>query len=390
MASHRLALFVTAPVIELPGNKVVLDKKFVRGIEAHLEYWNGPLRCFLRRGAREIPFGQAFKSDALGFDLSLLEPNHRVTDTCLANFDVALLSGDSTADLLSPTSIALSRCRLAYGIEYTHQTRQRINQLESIGSMRKAVRALRIAKTEMRRRSAFRHAAGLQCNGYPAHEVYGSLNARSMLYLDSRALPEMMATEEEMYARERWLLSGKSLRLAHSGRLEPMKGAHQLVPMAHRLKKAGLNFTFDIYGAGSLAGLISDAIRAHHLSDAVRLHPSVDYVRELVPTMRRSYDLFVSAHLQSDPSCTYLESLACGVPVVGHCNRMWRSLSEASGGGFAVSPATPAAMAEMILDLNNRRWAIVEAARRGLAFAKRHNFASQFRSRMEHLADLAR
>ena len=41
----------------------------------------------------------------------------------------------------------------------------------------------------------------------------------------------------------------------------------------------------------------------------------VDFETELVPFTRQNADIFLGCHRQSDPSCTYLEAMGCGVAV---------------------------------------------------------------------------
>ena len=70
--------------------------------------------------------------------------------------------------------------------------------------------------------------------------------------------------------------------------------------------------------------------RAGGLSDRVRLHGPVPFETRLVPLSRQTADVFVSCHVQSDPSCTYLEAMGCGLPVVGFANRMLAALVAAA------------------------------------------------------------
>ena len=149
----------------------------------------------------------------------------------------------------------------------------------------------------------------------------------TMLYLDNRMKPDMFATEAEMAARERHLRGGGPLRLINSGRLEPMKGSQDLIPVAVALRARGVAFTLDIYGAGSLEDRIRQEIDARNLGDLVTLHAPVDFETELVPLSRTSADLFLSCHHQSDPSCTYLEAMGCGLALVGYDNQMLAGLS---------------------------------------------------------------
>ena len=304
-------------------------------------------------------------------------------------YDVVMLSGDNDIDILPESIIRNANCPIVYAVEYTHGARQKINYLETKSIPQAIVRAGRIGWKEYRRRRAFFASAGMQMNGYPAFETYGTLSVSPIIYLDSRATSDIMATREEMDRRRQRLLSARPLRLYHSGRLERMKGSHQLIPLAVALQKAEIPFSLDIYGAGSLRADISSAIASRGLTNLVHLHDPIDYRTQLVPLMRSDADLFVSCHLQSDPSCTYLETLACGVPIVGYNNRMWSRLRTASSGGWDVSAGNISKMASEIGRLHQNRSEIINASASGLAFARDHDFDNQFRKRMDHLARIA-
>lgn len=81
-----------------------------------------------------------------------------------------------------------------------------------------------------------------------------------MLYLDGRMRAAIMATPQEQAARALHIQSDAPLRLVHSGRLEPMKGAQDLIPVAIALRQAGVSFTLDIFGSGSLGADIAKGI----------------------------------------------------------------------------------------------------------------------------------
>lgn len=221
-------------------------------------------------------------------------------------------------------------------------------------------------------------------NGYPAAAAYDRFNANTIMYLDNRMKPDMFATAAEMEARGERLRSGAPLRLIHSGRLERMKGAQDLVPIATALRDRGVNFTLDIYGDGSLRNEIRDDASSRNLNQ-VRLHEPVDFETELVPLNRSEADIFLSCHRQSDPSCTYIESMGCGLPVAGYDNEMWSALLQDSGGGWAVPMKNVDLLADKIAYLSEHRDEIVQRGEAGLAFARRRDFYTEFSLRMDHL-----
>ena len=121
----------------------------------------------------------------------------------------------------------------------------------------------------------------------------------------------------------------------------------------------------------------------------IHVHDAIPYP-ELVK-ISQGFDIFVCCHVQSDPSCTYLESFGAGLPIVGYANRMWRRLSAESGAGFA----SPMARSTAVVDNIERLAAdfsmlsrMSEGARR---FAADHAFEAEFARRVGDLnAVLAR
>ncbi|MFN4130841.1 MAG: glycosyltransferase, partial [Paracoccaceae bacterium] len=204
---------------------------------------------------------------------------------------------------------------------------------------------------------------------------------RTLLYLDGRMRAAMMATPDEMAAKA---AHRGPLRIVHSGRLEPMKGAQDLVPIARALAAAGVDFTLDVFGTGALEAEVRAGAEA--LGGRLRLHDPVDFETALVPWMRRNADVFLSCHRQADPSCTYLESLGCGVPVLGYANDMWGRMAAESGGGWAVSLGDRRALSDRLVGLAQGRAGLTKAAAAGLQFAQAHGFETEFAQRMAHFA----
>jgi colanic acid/amylovoran biosynthesis glycosyltransferase len=275
---------------------------------------------------------------------------------------------------------------VVYSVEYTIGTRLKIVALDrELNLARKAWSMLWNLRAERRRRRAFRRAAGIQANGYPAFEAYRGLNSNTILYLDGRMRREMMASKDEMATRQARLTSGAPLRIVHSGRLEPMKGAQDLLPVARRLHAAGVNFTLDVFGSGSLLGELQAGAPA--LAGRLRLHAPVDFETELVPWMRREADLYLSCHRQSDPSCTYLECMGCGLPVLGYNNDMWAHMHEDARSGWVVPMGRVKALADEIARLDRARDELARHAAQALEFARFHDFETEFTRRMLHRAE---
>ena len=386
-----LTMISSAPVIELADGRLRLDVKYVEGMRAHQQFWDGPVTSILRRDQGPVPFGASYASEDLGFSLKLIDADHRIGAEDLAAAEIIACVGDIPQGLhLADPANRPQGSKIVFGIEYTIATRLRIVMMDrERGFLRRLHSAWWNLRVERQRRAAFRAADGVQANGYPAAAAYGPLARDMVLYLDGRMDPGMMASEAEMVLRAARLSSGAPLRIVHSGRLEPMKGGQDLIPVAQALAGLGVNFSLDIFGSGSLVPKITAAVQAAGLQDRVRLHEPVDFALVLVPHLRREADLFLSCHRQSDPSCSYLEALSCGVPVAGYDNAMWREMLKRSGGGAAAAMGKSAALAGLIAGLDRDRTALNRMARAGWQFGMAHDFKSQFEIRMRHLARIA-
>ncbi|MBC7171628.1 MAG: glycosyltransferase [Polyangiaceae bacterium] len=182
----------------------------------------------------------------------------------------------------------------------------------------------------------------------------------------------------------------RPIRLVFSGRFHPMKGVDHLPAVAEALERRGVPFELHLFGGGELDEVIRARVSERGLSSRVAFHGSVDFATELVPWLREHADLFVCCHRQGDPSCTYLETLACGVPIAGYANEAWRGmLREAPGIGVATPMNDVEALATAIARLAASPEALLEASINALGFAKKHLFESTFARRIAQLRRLA-
>jgi colanic acid/amylovoran biosynthesis glycosyltransferase len=227
-----------------------------------------------------------------------------------------------------------------------------------------------------------RHAHSLHCNGYPIHAASKSYNNNRLLYLDSRMSGDMLMGNEELAARLA-ARAGRPLRLLYSGRYEAMKGALDAVKVGLACLKRGLNIEMHCYGQGNL----KDEMRRLASGTPITVHDAVPYP-ELVK-ISRTFDIFVCCHIQSDPSCTYLESFGAGLPIAGYANRMWTGLCAASNAGYCSSIGAAQKVARSIESmlapglLDTLSW-------RALKFAEDHRFELEFQKRIESINTAAR
>ena len=383
MSLPQLVNIAPAPV-KMCGGKARLDKKFVEGMALHCQHWPGPVTCILRETDQPIPFGADYSVEDLPFSLRVIGPRQAIKPDDLAEADLLYASADdSTALNLVPLARAAG-ARIVYSLEYTLQTRLQILALDNQRSLPRKLRSLVWhLQQERARRHALRQADAIQFNGYPATSRYEGLNANRLLYLDGRMTADLLATADDMAARREYLRANKPLRLIHSGRLERMKGSHDLLPLMRQLRRLGVDAVLDIYGTGSEAGAIAAGLG--EFGGTVRLHDPVDFQTELTRINRQAADIFLSCHRQSDPSCSYIEAMGGGLAVAGYANRMWREMAQKSGAGPAVRLGAVTELAGAIRELDRDREALITLCDNALAFASQHLFEDVLSRRMTHL-----
>lgn len=384
----QLLLFSAVPAASGSDGRLRLDDKFVSGMRMHAKYWDGRTVAVMRhQPGAALPFSSDYTPDELGFEVRLVGADEPLENAIEPGLGLVLASADMADQLHLWRAARREAMTVVYGIEYSLNTRLRIAALDRARTWPRRIWSMGWnLRQERARRAALREADAIQINGFPAAREYRDLNRDRLRYLDNRMLQSMFANSRDMSRRREYHRDGGPLRLIHSGRLEPMKGAHLLIPLAQQLTEIGVDFTLDIYGDGCAADGIRQQIAQKQLSDHVRLHDPVPFETGLVPISRTQADVFVSCHVQSDPSCTYIEAMGCGLPVVGFDNQMLSPLVRDSNGGWTVPMNRVPRLAEKIATLAGNRDLVIERAEMALVYARRHDLDAEFGARMEHLA----
>ncbi len=392
-ASKVGKLLVIAPLRIPPSRRgqCILTRKFVDGMEAYASRWPGGVGVLAQPGdamddnldhvevdPRELPFAV----DTCDF------LDHRAVTTQLRKVGLVLAGLDTRLEHV------YRLCQTA-GVPIVHvaetslRTRRQIVRAEVSNPLRRAVRWWREARRETFFQEVVKHSAGVQCNGTPTYKAYRSLSRSPLLFFDTRVSAVMVASSAALSSRLAELRSGGPLRLGFSGRLVAIKGVDHLPKVAAELRQLGVKFTLDIFGGGDLAGQVDSEAKRLAVADSVRVRGVVDFNRELVPFMTRHIDLFVCCHRQGDPSCTYLETLACGVPVAGYDNEALSGLVRHSGVGWITPMDRPLLLAEQIAALDRSRSLLVDAARQSREFALGNTFEQTMDRRIEHMLSCA-
>lgn len=388
MSSRRLVLFPSLPAVQKSDGRIVLTGKFLSGVQAWADRWDGPVSVVFR------PAPEA--GDNL--DNEETRPEEAGIDVRVAAFDAPEALSVLEEAAVAVGMLGVEQNHLPFearrrGVpfiqtsEYSLKTRLQIAKAEEDSLFQRTKRQAWEIKQEMANLRAIRASSGLQANGTPTFDAYARWNASPMIYFDTRVDRSMVVDEA---ALEQRLERGGPLRLAFSGRLNPMKGADQLIEVAAELKRRNVDFRLSIAGDGVLRPEMEARIQTLGLGAEVEMVGVLDFESELVPWVAREVDLFVVCHRQGDPSCTYFETLACGVPLVGYDNEALEGVLERFEVGQASPMDDPVALADVIEAVAKdrdrlRRWSM--AARR---VAASHTFERSMDERVAHAAKLAR
>jgi len=386
-AGARLVILPALRLTRMADGEPAITRKFIEGVREYTRWWPGTVTVLMEQSERapsnldEV----AVRGLDLGFELRTAEYGSGGLERGLRGAAVCLGAASFGQERAWD---ACRRTGTAYVIATENTLRTRV-QMARTGEPSVWKRWRRVA-WEIGRERAFRRAVGradgLQCNGTPTLDAYRTLSARPLLYFDTRVTGAMLATNEDAASRG----SAGLLRLVFSGRLVPIKGVDHLPEIAADLSRRGVDFTMTICGDGPLGPALRARVEELGLGSRVRFTGVLDFATELVPLVRRECDVFVCCHRQGDPSCTYLETMSCGVPIAGYANEAMAGLARESGSGWTVGLDDWRGLAALIAELEKDRPRIAVHAVRALGFAREHTFEKTFERRTRHLLETAR
>ena len=387
--NYLLTIIPSVPYALIDGD-LVFDRKFYDGIIKYMEYWPGNIRCVMRLSMSQLPdFDEVkIKVNDCPFDFVGMDGNDKLNSKHLIGSSIVLASADSLMDSNLSNLVTSLNTKLVYVLENILETRCQIIMFEDVNFIIKIRRLIYAFRKEMQRIHALEHADGLQANGVPAYKKYGHKTPKSILYFDTRVNSDDYISVECLEKRISYLLKGNLLRLSFSGRLIKMKGADHLIKLAVELSRRGLNYVFNIYGDGELKNEMQKNIEKYALTKNVFLHGAISFKEELIPEIKNNTDIFICCHRQSDPSCTYLETLSCGVPILGYDNKAFLGILDLANVGWSAPLDKINKMADIITYLNVNRTEIAKKSQNALLFSSEHCFEKTFRSRIDHLLEI--
>ncbi|MFV2039638.1 MAG: glycosyltransferase [Acidimicrobiales bacterium] len=387
----RLGVIVTYRVARHDDGSITASDKFLAEMAAYAERWPGPVDVYVATTASN--------SEVLGAS-PLPEPEGNLSYFAVAPEDFGFAAIDPLPDVLltaidAPLHTVPKLCRnlpvaTVIAIEYTFKTRfqqalvERPDVVGRLGGLKWNL------GQEARIIGAARNADGLQANGHPAFRHYGRFNKNSMLYLDSRAAESQMPSPDHVAARVATLGAGdRPVRVAFTGRLEARKGPLQTVAVARELRERGVDFSFLVAGDGPQRDELKRAIADAGLVNRFDLAGVLDFDRELMPRIREEVDVFFCPHPQGDPSCTYVETLAGGVPIVGYANEAVVGLAGETVAVTSVPMGNAAAAAAGIAALAADTAELKQRSLAALSFARAHSFERAYDQRVQHFLGVA-
>ncbi|HET6327890.1 MAG TPA: glycosyltransferase [Planctomycetaceae bacterium] len=388
-AGKSLVILPSIGAVAHSDGQITITRKFLDGAAEMAKHWDGPLEVIL----------PPIEAATDNLDSVRIDPRDFGVSVKVVPFEAGRLmpelagAGIVLASVYYQLNDAAEWCRqvgvpCVYVAEYTLQTRLQILAAEVSNPLMRTRRRFWEYGQERKIRAGLRLAAGVQCNGTPTYDAYQSINVSPLLFFDGRVERKMLISPAELAQRVEYLRTDRPLRLAFSGRLIRMKGADHLLLVAKELKYRQVPFEMTICGDGVLADSMRQQIAAFGLADCVRMPGVLDFNSQLLPLVKREVDLFVCCHRQGDPSCTYIETMSCGVPIIGYANEALAGILQRVPAGTAVPMDDLSALAGAIVHLHADRQTLAAMSQQALEFAAANTFEETFHKRMEHLKGL--
>jgi glycosyltransferase involved in cell wall biosynthesis len=374
----------------------MVDRKFHVGMLEYARRADRPFECLLPRlspeGSRtamdliEVPLAEVPYRIHVLSDLSAGPADMQIIEGAIARAAVAYIGHSEWLNLAVADMCRARKVPYVAISEYTLRTELQIMRASTPSIVRRAYRELRLRGMHRKKLSLVAQAAEVHANGYPTYLELAPINPRRLLYFDTRATASSIITGERLSERLR-SRPGRVPRLLYSGRYDPIKGTLDVVKVGIELHRRGVPFRLDLYGTGRLRDEMLALVRGSGTEDKIAIHDPIPYP-ELVEVARKA-DVFLCCHVQGDPSCTYLETFACGVPIVGYANEMWSPLCQESGGGEVVALGDVGAMAQAVQGLLGEGERLQEASLKASAHALANTMEHAWDQRVARIVAVA-
>ena len=375
----------------IDNGSIVLTKKFIDGVHSFKKIWPGSITVLLEpeTGGLDdnIGYTKLLISD-LDFEVKVMDYDDPFFKDALKGASVVLGSVGSRQNHISKLCQSMS-IPCVYVAENSYTNRCEILDYTVSNMILRFRRKVWQFFQENKQVSAIKIADGVQCNGTPTYDDYKKLKKNTVLFFDSRLNKDVIPSEQKIHDKYKGLLAReRPIRLVFSGRLIDIKGANDLPKIAHFLEKRSINYELYIFGDGDLINEMKRYVDDFKL-DKIKFFGAVDFDKELIPFLSKNADLFLCTHKQSDPSCTYIETFGCGVPILGYDNAAFNGMQSLSDAGWVVHPDIASIGEEAIRLIENPRL-IQEKAIKSRDFAINHTFETTVNKRINQLIELCK
>ena len=385
-----LTLIMSLPGYEPNPAQTRLTKKLLEGVSEYAKYWPGKVALILPKG--EVNSGNLddiiTEKSSLSFSVEVLDFSTSDLRKKVADSGLVLCGSHPSASGLAE-HCKLQRIPYIHVAELTLKTRLQILKSEVKNPLNLLKKIIWEIREEHRTINKIKHASGIQCNGTPTYKSYKSHNKEALLYFDNRIYPNMLSSTEKIANKYAFRTPKSPLQLAFSGRLNRIKGAQYLIPIAKELRRRNFQFHLHIFGDGELKKNIIKKIHLEKLQDNITYHGAVDFRESLIPFISNNIDIFLCTHTQGDPSCTYIETFACGVPILGFSNEALEGILEKYPCGWSTPIGNIEKIAMKLEALQNDISTVENCAKSALKFATENTFDITFSNRINHMIRLS-
>lgn len=382
-----LTILNTYQVKCFSNTQVQMVRKFLDEIVKFSSLWPGKMRVLIEQDSKksELMETVTVNRKELPFDLQIVSYEDLSPTVFLEETSIVYTSIGHRHNHISKYCKAAD-IPCVYFSEYTLLARKRMIALNVKNPLLRWRKNFWEDNQERKRTKAIKVASGIHCNGTPTYEEYRQINPNSLIYFDNRVPKDLLAKPEEVEERTKYLCeNNEPIRLCFSGRLIKMKGADHLIDIAQELKQLQVQFEMFICGKGELKDLMQYRITASGLHSSVKMMGMLSFDTQLLPFVKKNVDLFVCCHRQSDPSCTYLETMSCGVPIIGYANEAFLGIVKYSGAGWTIDMDEAKLLANKIAELSKNRQFIKDMSFKALDFAREHTFDKTYEKRINHI-----
>ena len=367
---------------------VVLTQKLLDGIEEYTNHWPGQITVLLRPLDEVELHPDIIEVDIekLKFKLVVIEYQEAWVREYIEWAD-AVLAGTAFETNFLARQCQKQDTALIYITELSLTTRIQIINSGAASKFKRFKQIIWATRQEFRQMLAIRRSDGVQCNGFPTFNQYKFISPNPLIFFDSRLKVSQMIDDQELLGRvgrlKIKLEKNESINLMFSGRFERIKGVDTLIDLAEDLSKRNYNFKLYLAGSGSLQKEMESQVKHRNLSHRVKFLGVLGFERELLHWVKRNADVFICCHRQGDPSCTYLETLGCGTPIVGIKNEALSDILSLRDCGISLPRKNLSRLVDAIESLGYAE--IKKMSFNARNFALNHGFNETFKERVEHV-----